>query len=810
MAQSPAPRTGPEGGPPPDARARTASRSRAAGGPGATRFVDPVVRPIVKATDLGSVQVLKQGNLYLLTDPFGDIHADSRGLGLYDGDTRCLSSSILRVNGERPVLLQASAGANYQGAIQLTNPRLERNVADKMRPEDALASQKLGIGRHRLLTGDLLEERVRIVNYAELPEDVDVELQLAADEADIFEVRGWTRVERGTSLPVALRRDRVAFRYDGLDGRRLRTHVTFSEPAAVCGAVEPDIAGSVNAGWVRLTWRWRLASGEARELRWVIWGTRDASPPWSERGTRSSKRSAGSATATPAPRRPAGRRIDGVEPDDVLFPAEPAVTSDAVAASYHAWNRGFAEIRTDNELVNLAIQRSASDLRLLLNDGPRDGERYLAAGVPWFTTLFGRDSILAAFQTLSVRPQLAVEALEVLAALQATEVDEGRDAEPGKILHELRTGEMARTGELPFRPYYGSADATPLWLILLEATYDWTGDRALVDRLWPNALAALEWIDRWGDRDGDGFVEYERRTPGGLVNQGWKDSSDGIRDRHGRLASTPIALAEVQGYVFDAKVRLARLARLRGEGELADRLAADARTLQGRFEDAFWSADQACYAMALDGDKRQADAIGSNAGHCLWSGIATPDRARRVVDRLMAPDMFSGWGIRTYASGQPGYNPIGYHLGTVWPHDVSLIAAGFKRYGHHEEANRLVGRIFEAAQHFADFRLPELFCGFDRDHSPVPVPYPVACSPQAWAAGSTFLFIETMLGLRPHADRHELELERPELPDWLQKVTITGLRVGDGALDLLFHRWRGGTSAEVLRKNRDLDVTIRM
>jgi glycogen debranching enzyme len=486
------------------------------------------------------------------------------------------------------------------------------------------------------------------------------------------------------------------------------------------------------------------------------------------------------------------------------------VDTDAVAASYHAWNRGLAEIRTDHELVNLALERSAGDLRLLMNDGPREGERYIAAGVPWFSTLFGRDALIAAFQALSVRPQLALETLQVLASLQATDEDPDRDAEPGKIPHELRTGEMARTGELPHRPYYGTVDATPLWLVLFGATWDWTGDRALVDRLWPNALRALEWIDRWGDRDGDGFVEYERRTAGGLLNQGWKDSHNGIRDRHGRLAATPIALAEVQGYVFDAKRRMAALARVRGDGALAERLEREAELLRSRFEAAFWSDEQGFYAMALDGEKRRADAIGSNAGHCLWSGIVAPDRAQLAVDRLMAPDMFSGWGLRTYAAGQPGYNPIGYHLGTIWPHDVSLIAAGFKRYGYHEEANLLVERIFQASQHFADFRLPELFCGFDRDASPVPVPYPVACSPQAWAAGSVFLFAETMLGLRPHAHRHELELRRPELPAWLTKVTVTNLRVGDDTVDLLFHRWRGGTSAEVLRKTPDLDVTIRM
>jgi len=405
---------------------------------------------------------------------------------------------------------------------------------------------------------------------------------------------------------------------------------------------------------------------------------------------------------------------------------------------------------------------------------------------------------------------VAVETLEILAAYQADAEDPERDAEPGKILHELRVGEMARTGEVPHRPYYGTVDATPLWLVLLGATHDWTGDRGLVDRLWPNALRALDWIDRYGDRDGDGFVEYERRTERGLLNQGWKDSSDGIRDRHGQQAVPPIALVEVQGYVFDAKRRIARLARMRGDEEMAIRLEAEAEALRRRFEDAFWVEDRGFYALALDGAKRPADAIGSNPGHCLWSGIVAPERASRVVERLLGPDLFSGWGVRTYAAGQPGYNPIGYHTGTVWPHDVSLIAAGLKRYGHHEAANRLVGRVFEAAQHFPDFRLPELFCGFDREVSPFPVPYPVACSPQAWAAAAPFLFLETMLGLHPHADRGELELVRPYLPDWLTRVNVSGLRVGEGSADLLVHRWRGGTSTEVLRKSPGLQVTIRI
>jgi glycogen debranching enzyme len=346
--------------------------------------------------------------------------------------------------------------------------------------------------------------------------------------------------------------------------------------------------------------------------------------------------------------------------------------------------------------------------------------------------------------------------------------------------------------------------------VLLGATFDWTGDHGLLDRYWPNALAALEWIDKWGDLDGDGFVEYGRRSSGGLYNQGWKDSGDAIRDRNGLEAQPPIALAEVQGYVFDAKVRMARLARVRGDVALATRLEAEAAALQAHFEAAFWVADQGFYAMALDGGKRPADAIASNAGHCLWSGIVPPSRAHAVAERLLAPSMFSGWGIRTYASDQPGYNPIGYHTGSVWPHDTSIAAAGLKRYGLHEEANRLVGCIFEASQRFPDNRLPELFCGFDRGATGSPVPYPVACSPQAWAAGSAFQFLQTMLGLEAHADRRELELVRPQLPTWLGRVTLTDVRVGDAAVDLLFHRWRGTTSAEVLRKVGDVSVTIRL
>ena len=764
---------------------RPAPRSaRPASGPDGSpiHFLAPRLAPIEHATDLGSVQVLKHANLFLLTDPFGDIHPDSRGLGLYAGDTRILSCSILRVGGERSVLLQGSMGGNYRGTIHLTNPSLERDPATKIDPVTALARQKLGITRQRLLSGDGFEERVTVVNHSEHPETIDVELAIGADLADIFEVRGYPRERRGEPLPTAVSAGRVTFRLVGLDDVCRLTHVAVSvRPDEIADVADP--AGGGPGPWpgarVRLRWGLSLPPGGQSALGWTIW---------------SSERAA----------RPSRMRADG------LFPPVPRIDADDGAGAYRAWSAGTTSARTDHELFNLTYDRGVNDLRLLINDGPGDGERYVAAGVPWFTALFGRDSIITALESLAFRPQLAVETLTVLAARQATEVDESRDAEPGKILHELRTGEMVRTGELPFRPYYGSVDATPLWLVLFGATFEWTGDRGLVDRLWPNALAALRWIDEWGDRDGDGFVEYERRAPNGLYNQGWKDSGDSVRDRDGVEARPPIALAEVQGYVFDAKRRMAGLARLRGDESLATRLEGEAEALRERFEAAFWLPDQRYYAEALDGDKRPADAITSNPGHCLWSGIVAPDRARDVAERLLSAELFSGWGVRTYAAGQPGYNPIGYHTGTVWPHDSAIIAAGLKRYGLHEASNQLVGSLFEAAQRFPDFRLPELFCGFDRETSPIPVPYPVACSPQAWAAGAPFMFLETMLGLRPHAERGELELTQPILPDWLGKVTLTNLRVGDAAVDLLFHRWRGTTSAEVLRKVGPIAITIRL
>jgi glycogen debranching enzyme len=759
----------------------------------ATVQLPPPHPVIVPATDLGGVGVLKHGNLFLLSDPFGDVHPDSRGLGLYDLDTRVLSCAVLRINGVRPTLLRAQSAANHISTIQLTNPDNRRDPASKHGASEALAMRAISVMRRRWIAGGLAEH-IEITNYSAATQHLELELDLDADAADIFEVRGRVRQQRGRYRPIEATRESIVFAYEGLDGLLRRTLVSFTR--AEVRQADPASTGSSEAS-VRIAWTLDVEPGETASVRWEV-STDLTSLPGREE------------PAEETPTRLA-RSVAGGEPQQAAAGAGVIAEPTVAEEEYGAWTDRCARIRSDGELLDLAIRRSIADLRLLRNDGPMRGEHYVAAGVPWFTTLFGRDSIITSLQVLPFMPDVARETLKVLADWQATEDDPDRDMEPGKILHELRVGELARTGELPHRPYYGSIDSTPLWLILLDETYRWTGDLDLVRSVWPNALAALRWIDTYGDRDRDGFVEYERRTPAGLLNQGWKDSGDAIRHRDGSLAEAPIALVEIQGYVYDAKLRMASLARRLDDPELAARLESEAADLYRRFNDAFWLEDTGFYAMALDRDKRPVGSIGSNPGHCLWSGIVPPERVDKVVDRLLDPTMDCGWGIRTYAVGQPGYNPVGYHTGTVWPHDNALIAAGMKRAGRHDAADRVATRMFEAAQHSPDFRLPELFCGFDRGIADMPVPYPVACSPQAWSAATSLSLLQTMLGMHADAARDILELDRPHLPAWLGKVTVHELRVGDRTVDLLFHRWRGNTtSAEVLRRDGPLELVIRI
>lgn len=735
---------------------------------------------VTRATDLTGTLVLKHDRRFLLSDAYGDVGTDARGLGLYVGDTRVLSRLELRLDGHRPLVLRTGTGAGYRCTIQMTNPDLARNPLEKGDAGALLARQSLGIVRERLVS-DGLEERVRIHNYTMHVERCTVTLALDADFADIFEVRGVRRSVRGERAPVVVGDQEVRFEYRGLDGRLRRTFVSISEPgirmpadgpdggAAPTGDLEPDTG-------VTLAFDWTIPPGSDRSLEVRV--TSDES----ETGAAPTRRRPGSST---------GQQSD---PE----------------ASHRAWHATSTSVSSSHAGAERAFRRGMSDLRLLVDPGPGEGERYIAAGVPWYDALFGRDSIITSLQLLCVRPQVAADTLSILARLQATTADDWRDAEPGKILHELRTGEMALAHEIPHTPYYGSVDSTPLFLVLLAEYERWTADLALVDRLWPAATAALDWIDRSGDRDGDGFVEYSRRSERGLINQGWKDSADAIRWADGRLAEGPIALAEVQGYVFQARRGMARLARRRGDVAMADRLEAAADDLRTRFEAAFWLDGPATYAVALDGEKHAVDSVTSNAGHVLWSGLASAERAAGVTASLMGPDMFSGWGIRTLSAAMAGYNPISYHIGSIWPHDNAICATGMWRYGFREEASRVAATLLEATQFFRDARLPELFCGFDRSSSPYPVPYPVACSPQAWASGATFQLVEAMLGLTPDAANRELQLRDPMLPAWLPDVRLENLVVGDAVVDLLVRRSAGSTGVEVLRRSGDLDVVVRL
>jgi len=443
-----------------------------------------------------------------------------------------------------------------------------------------------------------------------------------------------------------------------------------------------------------------------------------------------------------------------------------------------ALTRWLAEVprfRSDDRTVEQVFERSVLDLAALRIAGELGGESYVlpAAGLPWFMTLFGRDTIVTGLQTLWVGPELARGGLHLLGALQGTEVDDFRDEEPGKILHEIRSGELTVLGEEPYSPYYGTVDATPLWLVLMSEYWRFTDDGGFVRQRWDRVRAALDWIDRYGDLDGDGYVEYRTRSPRGLGNQGWKDSWDGIQHADGRIPVLPIALAEVQGYVYDAKLRVAELAeRLMGDEALATRLRGEARALADRFDRDFWSEERGgYYVVGLDGDKRPIDSMTSNMGHLLWSGIVPEDRAARVVRQLMSPDLFSGWGIRTLSRRDAGFNPIGYHTGTVWPHDNALIALGLARYGFREEANRIALCMLEASS-FTEFRLPEVFAGFDRSVARFPVPYPTASSPQAWATGAPFVLIRTMLGM--DARDREVTID-PRVPERIGRIRIHGM-----------------------------------
>ena len=712
----------------------------------------PVPRVPVVSDLPGKVLAVKEADTFLYSDVEGNL-ADRRelGLGLYHRDTRYLSHFRLRVAGTNPILLSSSAERVYVSHVDLTNPDLEQ-------PDGSIILQHtLNIRRTRSVKGGLYE-RIRAKNYNRHAIEFDIELSFGADFADIFEVRGITGATRGTYEPPRADEGMAEFAYTGEDDMRRLTRITFGTPAT-----HVDVRGDI----VTASFRVRLAAHETKTLSLVV------EPVVGEE-------------------RPEVSNFDQV--------------AHSLRHSYEDWERESTQIHTDNKMFDQLLMRGLRDLRALYTR--IDGGGIIAAGIPWYVAVFGRDSLITSHQMLMLSPRPARESLALLAKLQGTEVNDRRDEEPGKILHEIRQGELARSGFLPHTPYYGSVDSTPLFLILIAQYFRWTNDLGFVKELVPNIDAALRWIDEYGDLDGDGFVEYKTRSPRGLRNHGWKDSNDSVVHEDGTLGEGAIALAEVQAYVYMAKTRIADVFAALGDYERAVRLRDQATVLRRRFHEAFWMEDERFFAGALDGDKRQVRTIMSNPGHALYCGILDDASAAAVAHRLFDPDMFSGWGIRTMSKAAKAYNPMSYHNGSVWPHDNALIAAGLKRYGFMEETNRVASSLFEVAQ-FADYlRLPELFCGFTRRTPSPPVQYPVACSPQAWAAGAPFLLLQAMLGVSAVAHENLLTVNKPHLPPWLNQVELRNLRVGDSTLSVVFRREGDTTGFSLLSREGDVRVIM--
>ena len=720
---------------------------------------------------------LKDDDLFLITDTLGNISGCLRdetisSLGLFCRDTRFLSRLELQIAGSSPILLTCNADKGFALSALCTNPRI---------PD--INAETISIQREIVLNGGLFEE-LTIHNYNTNAVSFEVSLSFDADFSDLFEIRGFNRKQRG-GLLRRVQPDRtpaapptvneLTMAYQGLDGAILESHIQFSHR-------HPDYLKGYTA-----IWQIELESHASCQIGYRLEMLMNNRP------------------------------VSRVNSPMALIQAKAAEMLEE-----DTWRSQITQIRTDNPKLNQAIERAEQDVYLLRQsfdlvnptpDRPSTKGTVLSAGVPWFCTLFGRDAIIAASQVLILDPTIARETLLVLAQYQGKVDDEWREEQPGKILHELRMGEMARCQEVPHTPYYGTVDATPLWLMLYAEYYAWTNDTATLDRLWGNAVAAMAWVDRMCAETG--YLSYFRTSARGLVNQGWKDSNDCIVDRQGKIATGPITLCEVQAYVYAAKIRMIELAKLRQENELATRWQQEAQQLKQRFNHDFWIPDLDFLAMALDGAGKQVDGIGSNPGQCLHQGLLYPEKAKSVAERLRAPDMFSGWGIRTLSSQSPAYNPIGYHTGSVWPHDNSLITMGLRSVGAVEQALEVAQGILDMTGHQPYHRPPELFCGYERINGNSPIQYPVACSPQAWATGTIFQLMQMMVNLVPDAPSNYLRILDPALASNIHQISFKNLRVGATLIDLEFTQrdaddegLRATTSCRVLKKRGNLRVTI--
>ena len=692
-------------------------------------------------------RVLKYGKTFFVFDRLGDVQTSGFGEeGLFYEGMRYLSRLSLNLWGARPLLLSSTVATNnFLFTADAANLDVFRDGSF------AIPRGVLHLVRSRFLWQDSCFEKLLFVNHGLERLDIPVSIRFDADFADIFEVRGTAREKRGRQLETRIDDNSITLRYEGLDGVIRETLLRSS--------VTPKRSSEASLSF-ELTLQPKERFGVEFEIR---------CNPDSSRAR--------------------------IGYDEALSSARFELAG---------ISRTFPQITSTNSRFSDWIARSTSDFEMMIVGNPE--QNYPYAGVPWFSTVFGRDGIITALQTLWLNPDIAKGVLSFLAASQADEIDSFSDAEPGKILHEMRQSEMAALGEVPFGRYYGSVDATPLFIMLAGAYFDRTADRQFLKTLWPHIERALTWIDQYGDVDGDGFVEYARHSHEGLVQQGWKDSNDSVFHADGKIAEPPIALCEVQGYVYAAKLAASRMTRVLGNVDHSCDLEVQAEALRTKFEEQFWCNDLGMYALALDGRKRACRVRSSNAGHSLFTGIASPERARQVAQLLMSPDFFTGWGIRTIATTEARYNPLSYHNGSVWPHDNSIIANGMARSGFKKMAGDILLALLDVSGEVELHRLPELFCGLKRRPAEGPTLYPVACSPQAWSAAAPFLILEGCLGISVQAERGRIVFDRPFLPEGIPQLFIRNLRCGTAAVDLALERRNGSVLVHCESKPEDLEI----
>lgn len=703
-------------------------------------------------------KVLNHSDSFGIFDRWGDIHPyTKKAHGIFHKGTRFISRLELRINEKRPLLLSSSIKEeNDILSVDTANPDLE---------DCNLSENTVHIYRSQFLRNGVYYEEIGVENFSEAKCSFEISLAFGADFKDLFEIRGTARTLQPNKPQCTSEDNKILFDYEGLDHIHRQTEILFPNQKSL--SIQNHQA----------TIDFQLAPHQHKKIDYlIVFHTEEIF-------------------------------LSDKDDGDKKVQTNIKEAKQQLKTEFRSIQNLFAGISTSNDQFNHWLTRSKADLVSLITKTPTG--LYPYAGVPWYNTAFGRDGIITSMEILWLAPDVAKNALLFLAKMQATENDPHNDAEPGKILHEARSGEMANTGEIPFKRYYGTIDATPLYIMLAGMYYERTNDLSTIKKIWPNIKAALNWIDKYGDLDGDGFIEYQHKAENGLTNQGWKDSFDSIMYADGKLCQPPIALCEVQGYVYAAKHYASEMAKAFDEQELSQKLNDEAISLKEKFNKAFWIESLGCYALALDGNKKPCEVVASNAGQCLFTGIVDEKHAAVLAETITNEDMFSGWGVRTLSSKEVRYNPMSYHDGSIWPHDNALIAFGLSKYGFYKEAMRIMSALYDAALFIEMQRLPELYCGFERRLNEGPTAYPVACSPQAWSVASVFLLLQSCLRIQIIAKEKTIIFNRPVMPRYLNTLTITGLKVKDSTFDIEMFRHEEDAIVKVIHKEEEWKIIVK-